>query len=278
MMNKDQVKEVLISNGYQIVDEKRTGNDLGHVYKLSNGCIVNCWDTGNVNCQGKNKTEVEHILNNKPTHFTGETATTIQKENIQTNGPVKPNKKVFVVYGHDINARTQLEAMLRRWELEPLILDQLVSGGQTIIEKLEEYTSQANFGIVLATPDDIGYPKKDETKKRFRVRQNVVLELGMLLAKIGREKVAILLSQAEDMESPSDIQGLLYMPFKDNVEEAKLSLAKEMQNNGYTLDIAKLSLGERAHAWLFHRIQLRKRRLAALYPGPGLLLCLRPGY
>ena len=124
--------------------------------------------------------------------------------------------------------------------MEPLILDQLVSGGQTIIEKLEEYTSQANFGIVLATPDDIGYPKKDETKKRFRVRQNVVLELGMLLAKIGREKVAILLSQAEDMESPSDIQGLLYMPFKDNVEEAKLSLAKEMQNNGYTLDIAKL--------------------------------------
>lgn len=243
MMNKDQVKEVLISNGYEIIDEKRTGNDLGHVYKLSNGCIVNCWDTGKVNCQGKNKTEVEHILSNKPTYVTRATVPITQKDaqkNIQTNGPVNQNKKVFVVYGHDVNARTQLEAMLRRWELEPLILDQLVSGGQTIIEKLEEYTNQANFGIVLATPDDIGYPKKDETKKRYRVRQNVVLELGMLLAKIGREKVAILLSQAEDMESPSDIQGLLYMPFKDNVEEAKLSLAKEMQNNGYTLDIAKL--------------------------------------
>lgn len=130
--------------------------------------------------------------------------------------------------------------MLRRWDLEPLILDQLVSSGQTIIEKLEEYTSQANFGIVLATPDDIGYPKSDEAKKRYRVRQNVVLELGMLLSKIGRNKVAILLSQAEDMERPSDIDGLLYIPFKDNVEEAKLSLAKEMQNNGYSLDIAKL--------------------------------------
>ena len=34
MMNKDQVKEVLISNGYQIVDEKRTGNDLGHVFSV----------------------------------------------------------------------------------------------------------------------------------------------------------------------------------------------------------------------------------------------------
>lgn len=62
----------------------------------------------------------------------------------------------------------------------------------------------------------------------------------MLLSRIGRDKVAILLSQAEDMERPSDIDGLLYIPFKDNVEEAKLSLAKEMQNNGYNLDIAKL--------------------------------------
>lgn len=150
------------------------------------------------------------------------------------------NRKVFVVYGHDNHARTQLEAMLRRWDLEPLILDQLVSSGQTIIEKLEEYTQQVNFGIVLATPDDIGYPKNDETKKQYRVRQNVVLELGMLLSKIGREKIVILLSQAEDMEKPSDIDGLIYIPFRDNVEETKLSLAKEMQNNGYRLDIAKL--------------------------------------
>lgn len=233
-MTKEQVKEILENNGYIIVEEKRTGNDLGNIYKLENGCIVNCWDTGKVNCQGKNKTDVEALLSNTKSKTAGKTGT---PKVVRADGP---NKKVFVVYGHDVNARTQLEAMLRRWELEPLILDQLVSGGQTIIEKLEEYTNQVDFGIVLATPDDIGYPKRDESKKRYRVRQNVALELGMLLAKIGREKVAILLSQAEEMESPSDIQGLLYMPFKDNVEEAKLSLAKEMQNNGYELDIAKL--------------------------------------
>ena len=62
----------------------------------------------------------------------------------------------------------------------------------------------------------------------------------MLLAKVGRAKVAILLSQAEDMEKPSDIDGLIYIPFKNNVEETKVSLAKEMQRNGYSLDISKL--------------------------------------
>ena len=64
--------------------------------------------------------------------------------------------------------------------------------------------------------------------------------MGILLAAKGREKVAILLSQTEDMERPSDIDGLIYIPFKENVEEAKLSLAKEMQKNGYILDIGRL--------------------------------------
>ena len=217
----EQVKALLKTVNQTIVEEKRSGNDMGTVLKLSNGCIINCWDKGTANCQGKNAEKITTLLS-------GTTASSIQ------------NRKVFVVYGHDNNARTQLEAMLRRWDLEPLILDQLISSGQTIIEKLEEYTQQANFGIVLATPDDIGYPKNDESKKQYRVRQNVVLELGMLLSRIGRDKVAILLSQAEDMEKPSDIDGLIYIPFKDNVEETKLSLAKEMQNNGYALDIAKL--------------------------------------
>ena len=52
--------------------------------------------------------------------------------------------------------------------------------------------------------------------------------------------MAILLSQVEEMEKPSDIDGLIYIPFKDNVEETKVSLAKEMQRNGYPLDIEKL--------------------------------------
>ena len=222
-MTKDQVRQLLESNGYSINKEERTGNDLGTVYRLSNGCIVNCWDSGKVNCQGKNKAEVEQLLSRKQGDISNES-----------------NKKVFVVYGHDHNARTQLEAMIRRWDLEPVIIDQLVSSGQTIIEKLEEHTGGVNFGIVLATPDDIGYVKGREEEKKFRGRQNVVLELGMLLVRIGRSKVAILLSQAEEMERPSDIEGLIYIPFKENVEEAKVSLAKEMRNNGYTIDIANL--------------------------------------
>ena len=220
-LNIEQVKTLLKKSGQVISSETRSGNNLGTVLKLSNGGIINCWDKGTVNCQGKNQSEIEKIL-------------------VDGVKGVPQNNKVFVVYGHDKNARTQLEAMLRRWDLEPLILDQLPSDGGTDIEKLERYTNQAGFGIVLATPDDIGYAKNNEAGKKYRVRQNVVLELGMLLATKGRSKVAILLSQAEDMESPSDINGLIYIPFKENVEDAALSLAKEMNRNGYTIEISKL--------------------------------------
>ena len=191
---------------------------------MSNKAIVNIYDNGNWNVQGKNTDSIQNILaNNTSQQKTGQ------------------NNKVFVVYGHDTIARTQLEAMLRRWDLEPIILDQLPSSGNTIIEKLEEYTQKVNFGIVLATPDDKGYAIKDgDTNIKFRVRQNVVLEMGMLLAAIGRNKVAILLKTQEDFERPSDIDGLIYIPFKDDVEQAGLSLAKEMKKNEYNIDIEKL--------------------------------------
>ena len=154
---------------------------------------------------------------------------------------LKAGRKVFVVYGHDGNARAQLEAMLRRWDVEPLILDQLPSEGQTVIEKLEKYAQHdVDFAVVLATPYDEGNAVGKADEKKNRARQNVVLELGLLLGKLGRPKVAILLRNQEKMERPSDIQGLIYLPFTDDVAETKVQLAKEMEKQGIAIAMAKL--------------------------------------
>lgn len=219
-MSKEAIFQALQMNNYSVVSESRNGNNTGEIFRLSNGCIVNLYDTGKISYQGRNTDEVKQAIE-RVTH-------------------APQNRKVFVVYGHDDVAKIQLEAMLRRWDLEPLILDQLESNGSTIIEKLEEYLPQAGFGIVLATPDDIGYPKDKANEKKYRARQNVVMEMGMLFARLGRKKVAILFKNVENMEKPSDIQGLMYMPFTDDVKEVTVDLAKEMKKNGYYLDISKL--------------------------------------
>jgi len=63
----------------------------------------------------------------------------------------------------------------------------------------------------------------------------------MLASKLGRSRVAIFLQQRENMERPSDIQGLIYIPFKDNLEkDAGLLLAKEMVAADYKIDVAKV--------------------------------------
>ena len=115
---------------------------------LSNGGKINCFNTGKYTVQGKAQDQIKAILEGT------------SKQN---------NRKIFVVYGHDEIARTQLEALLRRWDLEPIILDQQASGGQTIIEKLEEYGSNVGYAIVLATPDDDGNCIQIQSSSKCRV-------------------------------------------------------------------------------------------------------------
>lgn len=234
-MTLDEIKACLQAGGFQIANEAALANGTGTQLRLQNGAIVNSYHTGNFNVQGKSQDAVKECLGVQHTQAAAAPAP-------QNGAAAKPMlSKVFVVYGHDAAARTELEAMLRRWRLEPLILDQLPSEGQTIIEKLEKYTAEVKFAVVLATPDDEGYRAGHEDEKAFRARQNVVMELGMMLTLLGRKNVAILMKQQDNMERPSDIQGLLYIPFKDNLQkDAGPLLAKEMAAQGYPISLANL--------------------------------------
>ena len=191
-MKKEEVLGILQDNGFVLDEEKTIAYGIQFLFR--NGAKVSVFDKGTVTPQGQHIDQVKVLLGLAvPTGNSSATATTIAVR-----------KKVFVAYGHDPDSRSQLEAMLRRWDLDPLILDQLPSEGQTIIEKLEKHTSEANFAVVLATPDDIGFRAGHEDEKAHRARQNVVLELGMMLSKLGRKNVAILLKQQENMERPSE--------------------------------------------------------------------------
>ena len=226
-----EVKDILENKNISISSEKRLGNDAGTQLKTENGCIINLFDNGNIQYQGKNKEEIQEIIENG-----------LKESGTGTKGYQHlPSKEIFVVYGHDRTAKAQVESMLRRWELNPLIMDKLTSEGQTIIEKLERYAKNIGFGVVIATPDDEGYEAGNESEKAFRVRQNVVLEMGMLLSHLGRKKVAILLKEEGRMEKPSDIDGLIYIKWKEDIEkEAGPDLAKEMVKVGYKISVDRL--------------------------------------
>jgi len=152
--------------------------------------------------------------------------------------PLSPDSTIFVVHGRDHTSRDQLELVLRRLGLEPFVLQVTGGGGDTLIEALERMigkTAQSAFGIVLVTPDDMGYLKEegpDDAKPR--ARQNVIMEMGMLLASLTRKRCAIL--QKGYVEMPSNMGGVITIPFNDHVREAVPKLVQRLQDVGFKLD------------------------------------------
>ena len=143
------------------------------------------------------------------------------------------SNRVFVVHGRDDGTRNTVARFLENLELEPVILQDLPNEGRTIIEKFEDH-SGVSFAVVLCTPDDVGALASEPENLRFRPRQNVVLELGFFLGRLGRNRVCALMDG--EMEIPSDYAGVLFVPL-DSADGWKLTLAKEFRAAGMTFDM-----------------------------------------
>ena len=149
--------------------------------------------------------------------------------------------EVFIVHGHDEAAKYAVARFVEKFDIEPIILDEQVNRGQTIIDKFEEHADKAGFAIVLLTPDDVVASKDETDEPKSRARQNVILELGYFLCGLGRERVCVLYK--EGVELPSDIHGILYL-LMDDSNGWQLKLGQEMQAAGLPVDLNKLGKSE----------------------------------
>jgi predicted nucleotide-binding protein len=120
----------------------------------------------------------------------------------------------------------------------------------TIIEILEDIMNNAGYAFIIATPDDLGclcktiddhkftlldkkITRKDFTdilgKFQSRARQNVVFEFGLFMGALGRDKVCCLLDVSVN-DKPTDIDGILYEPFKESVRETFPQITEKLKD------------------------------------------------
>ncbi|MGV0938892.1 TIR domain-containing protein [Empedobacter falsenii] len=163
-------------------------------------------------------------------------STTQEKVVVSEKSIVLDKSQVFIVHGHDDEAKTKTARFIEKLGLKSIILHEQASGSKTVIEKIEAY-SNVGFGIILYTACDIGAKAEESPKYKSRARQNVVFEHGFLIGKIGRENVCALVKG--DIETPNDISGVVYVKM-DEDEAWHIKIAKELRNSGYEIDMNKL--------------------------------------
>ncbi len=149
--------------------------------------------------------------------------------------PREKSTSIFIVHGHDIAIQQSVARVVEKLKLKPIILNEQPNAGRTIIEKFESH-SDVGFAIVLLTADDEGKAVK-ETSLQMRARQNVILELGYFIGKLGRKNVLPLYTNG--VEIPNDIHGLLYVQL-DGSGHWRFEIAKELREAGYSIDLNDL--------------------------------------
>ena len=97
------------------------------------------------------------------------------------------------------------------------------------IEKFETYAKQCSFAFILLTPDDPS-AKVRGVEGRWRARQNVIMELGWFMARLGRSRVTMLHKGV--VEIPSDVSGVLYLSFLSSVLEVSERIRQRLRGCG----------------------------------------------
>ena len=80
------------------------------------------------------------------------------------------------------------------------------------IEDLEREVADADFGVLVLSPDDVVISRGEE---QDAPRDNVIFELGLLMGGIGRTRTYMVMPRDKEIRIPSDLFGmspLTYVP------------------------------------------------------------------
>ena len=139
----------------------------------------------------------------------------------------KKKQKVYFVHNSDNNIAHEILDFIEKHNFKPIILKDLAKAGKTLIDEIEN-VPDINYAIVVLTLDEIG--GKTRENLHFRASQNVILELGIFVGKLGRNRVSGI--RDESIELPDDFHGFEYIVY-DAKGKWQLQLTKQLKAAGF---------------------------------------------
>jgi hypothetical protein len=140
-------------------------------------------------------------------------------------------KKISIIYGGSgLECAKKIFRVLDRlhneefYPFEPAIIAQKILGGVNIFKTVKEAISSSSLCIIILTYDDIEYT---------RVRQNVLVEIGMALMAVENTDKCIFLSEKVPLpdDFPSDLRGWINPNYfdKNNLDDVAVEVGEEVK-------------------------------------------------
>ena len=129
-----------------------------------------------------------------------------------------PVTKVYIIGEKDDPLRQQLSQFVQEIGIEELSIDR-GHGQMLTLDKLKHH-SEAGYAFFVFNTDDLAY---------------AMFELGHFVGKLGTGRVCVL--HMSDVEFPRKVPGVLVKPIVVKLEEAGLSLMRELKHAGYQISL-----------------------------------------
>lgn len=146
-----------------------------------------------------------------------------------------PNEIIKIFIGCAVESlpyAQQLQALLDHDPVEVRIwTDNVFSPSSYTLQDLMEQVNCVDFAIFFAMPEDLIESKNEES---YGPRDNVILEIGLFMGKLGKERVYLIKKRKTELKIPTDLLGFQTIDF--DATKADLSIAL----NPVCLEIRKM--------------------------------------
>jgi predicted nucleotide-binding protein len=158
-------------------------------------------------------------------------------------------RRVFIIHGRNRHAKDAIGSFLRALSLKPIPWDQAaepVGGSPYNLEVVQAGLADAQAAVVVLTGDDLAtllpelaLPHERRRAARRQARPNVMLEAGMALASLGRERTIVV--EFGEILGPSDLRGIealqLHRGSAGAIQAFRSSLASRLRAAGCPVDL-----------------------------------------
>ena len=137
----------------------------------------------------------------------------------------KKKKQIFISSSsRNLSVVRRIRDVIKESTYNPVSVFDLPAHGQTLFEKFEKTVRESEGAIILLEEDEMSSRLNSR-----KIRDNVLLELGYLLAHLGKNKILILTEG--NVEMPSDLSGVQFFVANSSTYRGLKQFVREWLDN-----------------------------------------------